>query len=867
MTKKRKILRKLLFSLAALWIILLVFAMIYSRNFEYTIIQIVKKNLDKKLNTEIVIQKDNMHFSLLRMFPSASLRINDILVFSPRTEASFPDTLLFAKELDVKLNLHDLINHQLKVNQIELKNGIINLAITKNGAGNYKIWKANKTSTSKDSVNFQIESLVLTNTQINYLDASTNVQTNFLAKKAVASGSFKKEAFHISVKTKNDFQLLRVEKVDYLSNQSAELIVNLDQNNKHLYFKQGLISLEGLTMRFSGSVDQSDAKAFNYDISGNKINLQKISPDIKAQLLKDIPVSIHKGFASFKAEIGRKSLRQKPAINAEFNINDLKLTYTDKSLSLEKSHIKGSFTNGNYHNAQSTEVVIDTLSGYIDQKPVAFSGKVKNINAPALSTKLSGTLTDKTILKFIPDSFNINLTGNIVFNISSTGNIKNLKGDIINEFIYLQHTGNIKPESFTLQTENLSKLSLDGNILLNENQAKLQHVSLKSSQSDLTIDGTVDNWRSLVLEEGHPAYHLKIQGDNLNTSDFYSADNNEGTGFTLPDNLYVKTTLQLKHFSHSNYSMENVKGTFSYHPRLLQIHNLSFTGYSGSVNCSGSLSANGNKLHLNIDFIPTDVSVKEVFTSFANFNQENIKDENINGALSGKINCSLQFDEQGKIDIPTLKVYSDLHLTNGELIKYKPLEALSNFIDLEELQHIKFNTLNTHLIIENNNMQIDKTFIQSSAVNFYVDGNHNFSDEYTYHFQVSLSEILSKKAKKRRAGQSEFGFIVDDNSSHTNIPLVLTGKGDQIDVKYDRQQGRKNIKENLASEKEEWKNIRENNEEKDTPLEISFEEETITSQEITVEENENKQSANDEKVENKNEEEEDDEFIIHWEDE
>ena len=96
---------------------------------------------------------------------------------------------------------------------------------------------------------------------------------------------------------------------------------------------------------------------------------------------------------------------------------------------------------------------------------------------------------------------------------------------------------------------------------------------------------------------------------------------------------------------------------------------------------------------------------------------------------------------------------ADIFLEKGELIAYKPVLALSKFIEVEELNHIRFSSLRNVIEIHDQKIYFPEMDIKSSALNLKLSGVHSFNNEIEYHFNLLLRDILSKKARKAKKGK------------------------------------------------------------------------------------------------------------------
>jgi hypothetical protein len=106
----------------------------------------------------------------------------------------------------------------------------------------------------------------------------------------------------------------------------------------------------------------------------------------------------------------------------------------------------------------------------------------------------------------------------------------------------------------------------------------------------------------------------------------------------------------------------------------------------------------------------------------------------------------------------------DLSLVEGGVYDYAPAQQLSKFSGIKELDNIKFKNLHSNIFIFNNKLYVPRTNIVSNALDIAAFGMQSFGDDFQYHLEVHLSNILFGKSKKRNAKQDEIGQEVDENN-------------------------------------------------------------------------------------------------------
>ncbi len=260
--------------------------------------------------------------------------------------------------------------------------------------------------------------------------------------------------------------------------------------------------------------------------------------------------------------------------------------------------------------------------------------------------------------------------------------------------------------------------------------------------------------------------------------------------------------------SYRTFDARNIAGTLSIKPKMMNFRTFTMNTQEGRVSGNGLVVQNRDKSFIGRgSFAVTGVDVNKSFLTFHNFGQDFLKAENLAGSLSGNITLILPVDSLLNPDISSITAEGKYVITNGALINFDPVRALSSFIELSELENIRFDRLANDFFIRDNVFYLPQMDIKSTAADLTVNGEHSFDNEYQYHVKMLLSEILSKKARRNRALSDEFGEVQDDGLGRTSVFLKIDGKGEEVKVSYDMKAAGTQIRENLKKEKETLKTI------------------------------------------------------------
>jgi len=282
----------------------------------------------------------------------------------------------------------------------------------------------------------------------------------------------------------------------------------------------------------------------------------------------------------------------------------------------------------------------------------------------------------------------------------------------------------------------------------------------------------------------------------------------ETAAVTFPADVIMDAEFNIDTLIYKTFTARNVRGTLSYKPKLLNFKIAELKSQKGIISGNGLIVQNSNKSFIGKgSFALSGIDVNETFTTFNNFGQNFLKAENIDGSLSGSLSLLIPVDSLLKPDIKSVTAEGKYLLIDGALINFDPVKELSSFVDLSELQNIKFDQLENDFFIRSNALYMPQMDVRSSAVDLAVNGKHSFTNDYVYHVKLQLSEILSNKARKNKNLKSEFGEVEDDGLGRTSVLLKVEGNGEDVKVSYDMEAAGKQVKDDIRKERQALKNI------------------------------------------------------------
>jgi hypothetical protein len=372
-----------------------------------------------------------------------------------------------------------------------------------------------------------------------------------------------------------------------------------------------------------------------------------------------------------------------------------------------------------------------------------------------------------------------------------------LRGDLRFENIYIKSLVNPLPPA-----------TVSGKITVKSlREINLEQIWVKTGNSSFVIDGTVTNIP--VFEEDSlfvPLYRCRVESPEFHVEDFLIKENKKSTEITkaaFPDSIIVFANFNAQKFMFGKFEASNVSGDIQYQTKTLRISNFSMNSQEGTINSNINISQKEGLFITHCEANLQRIDISNMFYSFNNFGQTVISSENLGGMISGTVQVTAAWDQLLNPILDSIYLQSEIEINQGEIINYLPLMGLSRFIEVEELKHIRFDRLQTSINISQKTVFISQTDIRSSAISLTGSGEHYFDNSYIYHLQVQLSDILWKKAKKKKPENTEFGYIADNGLGRTTLPLSIKGKDTDFYVSYDKKTARNSFREKVIKEKNE----------------------------------------------------------------
>lgn len=770
------------FAVYAFTVIVLLFAAVaaYIYTHEAEIKKQLVEQLNQRLNSPVKVNGP-IYISWFEDFPSITLSFPALEIAAVEQEKVAQYPLVRAGRLSLSFSLADLYRGQYQLTQLTITDAQIDLRFDEAGNPNYYIWKS--TGESTGNTQFAIQKLVLRRVQLHYSNASENQLLSAQLTDADFKGNFSERKFQLQAKAALEGGSLQLDGKQFLKNQPLQvnLAMEVDLDAKTIRFPDSELRLNREKIRLTGYHRWAEPLETDLHFQAEKFRA--------AQLL-----ALYGGGNAFLDELdidGELQLDGHWQYKSGNPLLDIKAVLQSASLRypLYDLQFKGSSTlQASYDRSRGLDLQCKTLQ--LQHQKNQLTGQLRFQQQPnLLSGSLKGDLRleafEKLLERFGLQSARGRTTFQQQFRMYPGTNKPVTFGGNLRLFdVDVQYAGHA-----------LRQLRLSANI---HDQGKTNiDLQLEHAQIDsMALKG------QLKIENYPALYQPNIGRVKLTgalEADRWRWDTQSENGTTeeavLPDAMF-DLQLKVRDFYWYAYHFEQVSAKLKGEVNNLHIDLQQTRLAQGQLR--GRLHwmqiPQGYKLQGSLQ--GKKMAINKLFQTFHDFDQDFITQKHLSGELDASATLLLYFDRNYNLLPQQMEVLADLDLKQGALTQFEPLNALSRFVDAEELKNLRFQRLYNHIEIKGGKIDIPQMDVNSNAAQLAVAGEHLLDNSYHYYVEISLSDLWQKKTKK-----INFDPNLAEQKAGGGVKLFLeiVGKGGDFDIRYNKLQVRQAIREQAGA--------------------------------------------------------------------
>lgn len=779
---------------------------------------LITEKILRQLEQETTIQltRQQIDLTLWEHFPNVSLSIRDVIIPQPADfngSAGF-DNMLEVEKIYVNTDLVPLLLQRISIKNIGIEGGRVNIERNSGGQLNLTTLFSAEQSGTRHRKKMNIDAFVLEKLRVVYSQESSGFMLDHFFEEGRLSVHQSSNEFLLhfdldgslqSIKNKN-FVLEQIIKGQY-KGTLAGMGKKWEVYDASVYLADMPFSVEGI-------LNTDVPPEYEFVFSGDKLPATKLQP-LLSKIGYELPeeINVQKGEVSIQGRL--EALRPRPQMQILIDFSGSKLQLLAGDNELKNGFVKGRLS----VNTATQKYRVEVSRSNFQSLGGTFTGNVllTRERQRRISIALEGDMPLGSLLATFNSKFNAKADGLVYLNYHYDGLFpeKTKKMVLSKEAkISLKFLNN----TVTLNGSNSIVFSNLKGQLLKGASLKFDSISGSIQGSAFLMNGQMKNPEFLAPENSKKLAVVEglFKADSLNTNWFNidKADEAEkqasksNNSWLFPDDILGRLQVQVGAFYHQTFTARNIYLEAQYKPGMYTLRQVALETAQGKVRAGGVLlrKIDGSMaMRTQGDF--NRLNIGEMFSSMNNFGQDYLRNDHLGGTVSGTLQMQTDLTHQGQIILPSLETHSKIRIDEGELIGFEPMMGLSKFIDVEELKHIKFSTLENQISIKDQIIHIPQMDINSTAFRITASGEHGFNHQFDYHLKVLLSDVLSSKFPRREKKEEAFGAIEDDGLGRTAVYLRLEGTPDDYEVSYDRQTAREVMRKRVQNEKKVLKDI------------------------------------------------------------
>lgn len=774
--------------------------------YEDDVKNLIIKELNKHLKTEVHIDPKNIDLTILKSFPHCAIEFKDFTALDAK-EFNGNDTLLYAKRLALAFNIKDLFNKNYTIKHIILEDANCHLKVNKTGSANYLVWKSDSSSvTTNDSLKFALEKITLTHVKLTYKNSKQKIKLNTTIKNLNFKGEFNNSNYLLVSDGKAYVDLFQIDKVKYVTNKNLKLNVELNVNGNSFTIKKAETTFNSTELISSGVFVVNDSLvSLDINFKGNNLDVASTLSLLPEKFQSKITDYSSDGVFYANGEAHYQA--GKPfSVRSEFGIKNANILYKPKGTTLSSVNLIGSLVINEHH----SELKLQYISANLNSN--SFSGNVEltNFENPYINLNVAAKTKLEELISFYPIDTLESVSGNIDVTANIEGLVSELQSNTYSPTIKANGEATITNIKAKFKQSEKELNIPEGKVSLNERHLNIFGLKLIKGNSDVMLVGEMPNFLGYLFDTKTPLSIIaNITSNKIQLEDFIFASKSGGSseGISIPDNFDFNINVNINNFTFGKFMADNIKGAVLLKNQKIALKDVTLNATDGTIKLNAFADASSENIKISGDCELQKLNIQKLFAQLNNFGQTTLQDKHLHGFITANVDFTGTWNKKLEVDLNSINATSSILIERGELIGFKPLESLAKYIDVNELKLIKFSTLQSAIEIKNKVIIIPRTSIKSSAINMELWGKHDFDNVIDYHIQLLLSEILSKKPRANKDFDEELSLVENDPENRRSVFIVMSGPIDNPTIKYDKKGAKEKIKQDIKLEKQTLKNI------------------------------------------------------------
>lgn len=714
------------------------------------------------------IEEANIRLSFTTQFPNPYLFIKDLRI-THQTDTTSTE-VLGIEHAGVSLDFWSLVKGRYAIKEAKIQNAEVLFFANEEGQ-NIRLFKYKKrdSTAAPSPLELNLPQLTLENIFITNHNLHKGSDWHLHITQADFEGAFKEGKLNLEGNLDGVLDSLAKNGDVFLKDKSLNVQTGFefDSRTKTSRFYDGKIN-------FGDSKFELDGSMKGQYPDGSLLDLKISTKNDFASLFGFLPENIksHIQQVNRNAEsdfelrfFGLAGPRHNAQMEADFVVNQATIVSSKYPVRIDSLNFAIHYSNGAYQSPISSKLVVDSLIGILNEKPLFLDLALLNFDTPRINMAFDLNIDFNDIQSLISIPGVQQLGGQLAL----SGNINGVKGGAENNKLSTTLNGNINFEEEALifdKTQfNFNRLS--GTISIQDSILNFKNLKGDFTNIPFRLSGNVENTYRLFYDNSKTLkFNIKAHSNSINLNDVFteiSAPTKSGKRkahpLTVPDYLEGTLSLNGSRLKYRDAVAQRFETKLTLKNGAIIIPKMSMDVLHGHLSLDARLERkNKNYFDLKSNINLGNLNTKRLLEIFKDFGQNVLTSKQVEGRLSGNITLTALVDKN--LDLPgnDIAYYGKYSLDQAELIDFEPIVKALKAIKKKEASHVHINNLEGKAVYHQHELIIPEMSFQSNISDMTMYGIRSPNEEMDFYFEFSLGQLLfksKKRKKKEREGKKE----------------------------------------------------------------------------------------------------------------
>ncbi len=706
----------------------------------------VKDEVNKNINA--TVNWGEWDITLLRNFPNLTVDIADVKVSNL---APF-EGIDLAKigSLTATIDVMSLFGDRIEIKRIGLVRPHIHVKVLEDGRANWDIAKVDSTAaevptdTAASKFDIGLSEYSIEDGSLIYDDASLGFYMDLLGLDHNGSGDFTQDLFVLKTTTHADSANVVFDGVKYLRNVKTDISADLDMDmaNMKFTFKDNEASINQLVLGFDGWLAMpADDIDMDLTWSAKKTDFGTLLSLVPAEFATDLSGVTMSGKAGFSGFVkGKYNDTSMPGFSLVVDVDQGRFKYPDLPGSVEDIYVDLKVTSPGGSDMDKMVVDLKRFAMKMAGNPVeARMYLTTPMSDPNVDAELKANLDLASVKTVVPMKGD-ELQGNFTADVRMKGAMSDIEAQRYERFTA---DGRMILLGMKYDTDSLPSIGINS-LYFDFSPQFLSLTSFDGSMGSSSIQakGRMDNYLQWWLKDSMLVGSFDLAANKFDLNELMGpsspepaaaaapADSTPMSVIEVPKNIDFRMGLAVKEVIYDQLHLANVRGGLRVHDQRVDLSDVFFNLFGGSVTMSGGYEAKDVKApRIDLKYDVRDLDIQQTVTYVDMVQKMAPIAKTCKGTFSTTLSMKAALNEHMEPDMNSLTGDGTLVTRNVQVDGFQPLVDLAKALKIRELENTRLQDVIFSYELRDGKM-ITKPFnVKIDRIQANVGGSTAFADQ------------------------------------------------------------------------------------------------------------------------------------------